>query len=205
MVGQIGGLAIAYLCGSLPTGYLVGRAAGIDIREKGSGSTGATNVWRNLGWQAGLFVFAVDWLKGAIAVWLMMFWGRDGAAPEWWAIGAGALAVLGHSRSVWLGFGGGKSVATGLGVLLALSWPVALSAFGVWLLAMALWQTVSIASILAAIAAPCLMWGFGQPLPYLGLAIVAGGFVIVRHRSNIERIWAGTEPKMVWGNGSQQT
>jgi len=205
MVEQIGGLAIAYLCGSLPTGYLVGRTAGIDIREKGSGSTGATNVWRNLGWQAGLFVFTVDLLKGAIAVWLMMVLGRDGVAPEWWAIGAGALAVLGHSRSVWLGFGGGKSVATGLGVLLALSWPVALSAFGVWLLAMAVWQTVSIASILAAIAAPLLMWGFAQPLPYLGLAIGAAGFVIWRHRSNIERIWAGTEPKMVWGNGSQQT
>lgn len=162
-------LALAYLLGSFPTGYLVGRIAGIDIREHGSGSTGATNVWRNVGKLAGISVFAVDFAKGAIAIyvmqqanWLLSSLGLIANIAiehlSLFVIGAGMLALIGHSRPIWLGFKGGKSVATGVGVLFMLNWTVAIAAFSVWLVTMAIWRTVSISSISAATAAPILMW-----------------------------------------------
>jgi acyl phosphate:glycerol-3-phosphate acyltransferase len=188
-------LIVAYFLGSIPTGYLVGRLTGIDIREHGSGSTGATNVWRIVGKGAGITVFAVDLGKGLAAV-LLMQATQAGQATEyitWFMVGAAMMALLGHSCSVWIGFKGGKSVATGLGVLLALNWAVALSAFGVWLATMAIWRTVSISSILAGIAAPIFMLLWRSPLPYSLLAIVGGSFVVWRHRSNIQRLLQGKE------------
>jgi glycerol-3-phosphate acyltransferase PlsY len=207
-------LAIAYLLGSIPTGFIAGRLAGIDIREHGSGSTGATNVWRCVGKEAGITVFAIDLLKGVLAVWLMQHaveintWLQGisgGSLPftgaekdwmrEWFVVAAALLVLFGHSRSCWIGFKGGKSVATGLGVILGINWMVALGAFGLWLATMAIWRTVSISSIIAAIASPVLMFATRSPLAYVLITLVGGLFVIWRHRSNIERILQGTEPR----------
>ena len=197
-------LAIAYLLGSFPTGYLVGRMAGIDIRDHGSGSTGATNVWRNVGKFAGISVFVTDFAKGAIAIylmqqanWLLTNLGlNQNIAPDQlslFVIGAGMLALIGHSRPVWLGFKGGKSVATGVGILFMLNWIVAIAAFSVWLATMAIWRTVSISSIAAATAAPVLMWTLQGNIVYSSFVTVGCIFVIWLHRSNIERILNGTE------------
>ncbi len=139
-----------YLLGSIPTGYWVGRWwGGIDIRQQGSGSTGATNVLRTLGKGPALLVLLVDAAKGAAAVAL-----GSALGSAWWVVLAALFAVIGHSRSCWLGFRGGKSVATSLGILLAMAWPVALTTFGVWLLGLALTRIVSFSSLLAAVAAP---------------------------------------------------
>jgi glycerol-3-phosphate acyltransferase PlsY len=196
-------LAIAYLLGSLPTGYLVGRIAGIDIREHGSGSTGATNVWRNVGKFAGIMVFVTDFAKGAIAIYLMQqaSWLQKSLSLtpanienlSLFVIGAGMLALIGHSRPVWLGFKGGKSVATGVGILFMLNWIVAIAAFGFWLATMAIWRTVSISSIIAAAIAPILMWTLQTNITYSIFVTVGCIFIIWLHRSNIERILNGTE------------
>jgi len=160
------GLLVAYLLGSLPTGYLAGRLLkNIDIREHGSKSTGATNVLRTVGKWPALAVLLIDAFKGALAV-LLARWlyalptvtatlpgnldATDGVA--WAAAIAGLAALLGHSKSIWLGFSGGKSVATGLGVLLALSWQVGLLTLAVFGLVLAVTRIVSISSITAAIA-----------------------------------------------------
>ena len=196
-------LAIAYLLVSFPTGYLVWRIAGIDIRQHGSGSTGATNVWRNVGKFAGISVFVIDFAKGAIAIylmqkanWLMANLGFENMAIanlSVFVIGAGMLALIGHSRPVWLGFKGGKSVATGVGILFVLNWVAAIAAFSVWLATMAIWRTVSISSIAAAAIAPVLMWTL-QPNQIYSIFVTVGCiFVIWLHRSNIERILNGTE------------
>ncbi len=203
-------IALAYLLGSTPTGYLVGYALqGIDIRQYGSGGTGATNVLRTLGKKPALFVLVVDILKGAIAI-LIVKLGCAWMASEPWATGAadwlswqpwivtlaGLMAILGHSRSVWINFTGGKSVATGLGVVFMMAWPVGLGALLVFALTLAVWRIVSLGSILAATTAVALMFATGQPIPYLLLAIAAGLYVILRHRTNIQRILDGTEPKI---------
>jgi glycerol-3-phosphate acyltransferase PlsY len=189
---NLGCLVVAYLLGSIPTGFLVGKARGIDIREHGSGSTGATNVWRTIGKKEGVFVWLVDSLKGYGAVWLPLYLGLGSE----WVVGSALLVLLGHSRSVWLGFQGGKSVASGLGVLLALNPVVAISAFGVWLLSLSIWRTVSISSMVAAFATPILFYLLDKDTVYLLFTIAGGIFVIVRHSSNIQRILAGTEPQI---------
>ncbi len=203
----VGILGLAYLLGSFPTGYLLVKGLkNIDIRDYGSGGTGATNVLRTVGKGPALVVFVVDLLKGSAAVWLAQWlfplllarFGGDGLvlAQSWVDMLAGLMALVGHSRSVWLGFTGGKSVATGLGVLLAMAWPVALGALGVFGLTLALSRIVSLGSMLAALAAVILMVATGQPLAYTLLAMVGGGYVILRHRGNIQRLLAGTEPRI---------
>lgn len=194
-----GCLLVAYVLGSLPTGFLVGKLKGIDIREQGSGSTGATNVWRTIGKKEGVFVWLVDSCKGYGAVALTLHLDRflpDYRLTEWWVVGSALMVLVGHSRSVWLGFKGGKSVASGLGVLFALNPIVAGSAFGLWLISLGIWRTVSISSILAAVAAPILVFLLDGHLSYLLFAIVASLFVIWRHSSNIQRIMEGTEPQI---------
>jgi acyl phosphate:glycerol-3-phosphate acyltransferase len=201
-------LAIAYLLGSLPTGYLAGRfLKGIDIREHGSKSTGATNVLRTVGKVPAIVVLMIDVLKGAAAIVLTRLIpaidlpttvaaaNLEAELPYVITL-AGLAAMLGHSRSVWLNFTGGKSVATGLGVLLAMSLPVGLGALAAFGVVLGIWRIVSLGSIVAAVAAMGLMVGLQQPLPFQGLAIVGGCFVIWRHRANIQRLLAGTEPKL---------
>jgi glycerol-3-phosphate acyltransferase PlsY len=175
------GLAIAYLFGSIPTGYLAGRLLkGIDIREHGSKSTGATNVLRTLGKWPALAVLLMDVLKGAGAIlfagwfypWLYTLPSvMPPAALDlqtwvcWTTCLAGLAVLLGHGRSIWLNFTGGKSVASGLGVLLAISWPVGLSAVMVFGVALAAFRIVSLGSILAALTAIALICALEQPSP----------------------------------------
>lgn len=206
------GLAVAYLLGSMPTGYLAGRLLrGIDIREHGSRSTGATNVLRTLGKGPALVVLLVDVVKGAAAVvfarwfypWLSTL--PSFASPQaidipalvpWAVCLSGLAALLGHGRSIWLNFTGGKSAATGLGVLLAMSWPVGLGAFAVWGAVLALSRIVSLGSILAAVTAIVLVFVLEQSLPYRLLVVAGGAYVILRHRANIQRLMSGSEPRL---------
>jgi glycerol-3-phosphate acyltransferase PlsY len=195
------GLAIAYLLGSIPTGYWAGRLLkGIDIRQHGSQSTGATNVLRILGWAPALVVLMVDMLKGAAAVLLMRWLLPDNAelpnALPWAVCLAGLAALLGHGRSIWLNFTGGKSAATGLGVLLAMSWPVGLGAAAMFAAIVALTRLVSLGSMLAALTAVALVCGLEQPWAYRLLVIAGSLYVIARHRANIGRLLAGTEPRL---------
>jgi len=210
------GLAIAYLFGSLPTGYLAGKLLkGIDIRRHGSRSTGATNVLRTLGKWPALVVLLVDVLKGVAAIvfarWFCpWFYAWPFVTPPtaldlqtWlpWAVGLAGLAVLlGHGRSIWLNFTGGKSAATGLGVLLAMSWPVGLGAATMFGAALAIFRIVSLSSMLAALTAIALVCGMEQPLPYRLLVMAGSIYVIIRHRANVQRLLAGTEPRL--GQGS---
>ncbi|NER81369.1 MAG: glycerol-3-phosphate 1-O-acyltransferase PlsY [Leptolyngbya sp. SIO1D8] len=203
-------LAIAYLLGSLPTGYLVTRAAkGIDIREHGSGNTGATNVLRVVGKGAGLAVLIIDLLKGLCAVLLVkaVFTSIYESIPDgldalpWWMTAAGLLAIVGHSRSIWLNWTGGKSAATGLGVLLALAWPIGLGTAGVFVAVLGLGRIVSLSSITAALSAVLMMAILQQPLPYILLGLAGSFYVILRHRTNIQRLLSGTEPRL----GSRST
>ena len=194
-------VAVAYLLGSLPTAYIAGRLTrGVDIREHGSGSSGATNALRVLGPWPALAVLLVDVAKGAAAVLLALrIVPAAGGAPVWtpWiACLAGLAALLGHSRSIWLKFAGGKSVATGLGVLLALSWPVGLGGLAVFTLAVAASRIVSLGSILAALTAIVLVCALDHPWPYRLLTVAGGAYVIVRHRANLQRLLAGTEPRI---------
>jgi acyl phosphate:glycerol-3-phosphate acyltransferase len=203
-------LVTAYLFGSLPTGYVAGRLLkGIDIREHGSGSTGATNVLRTLGKVPALVVFLVDVGKGSAAVllarWLYHLPAIAATVPAdlslstwipWAATIAGLAALLGHSKSVWINFTGGKSVATGLGTLLAISWAVGLSTLAVFGVVLALTRIVSLSSIAAAIAVSGLALALHEPLPHQLMAIAGGLYVIVRHRANIQRLFAGTEPRL---------
>jgi acyl phosphate:glycerol-3-phosphate acyltransferase len=207
-MASLAGLAFAYLLGATPTGYLAGRLLkGVDIRELGSGSTGATNVLRTLGPWPGLAVLLVDVLKGAAAVafarwffaWLWT-WptvaAPAGLDPAWAVCLAGLAVLVGHSRSIWLNFTGGKSVAAGLGVLLALSWPVGLGALAVFGVAVAVFRIVSLGSTLAALTAIALICGLREPAPYRLLVIAGGLYVIVRHRANIRLLLAGIEPRL---------
>lgn len=195
--------AAAYLIGSVPSGYLMGRLLrGIDIRQHGSGSTGATNVLRTLGKGPGLVVILADFAKGLAAVagarWLI----GQGAAPEangwadWIAATAGLAVVVGHSRSIWLGFSGGKSAATGLGVLMAISWPIALGAALTFGLVLAVSRIVSLSSMSAAVTAAAVVVTLPEPAPFRLLVIVGGAFVVLRHRANIGRLLAGVEPRI---------
>ena len=200
-IACIAGVAAAYLLGSTPTGYLAGRLLkGIDIRHHGSKSTGATNVLRTLGKAPAAAVLLVDVLKGVAAIllarWLYPWLGAPPDAVPWAVCLCGIAVLLGHSRSIWLGFTGGKSAATGLGVLLALAWPVGLGAAAIFLAALAVMRIVSLGSMLAAVTAALLVCVLPQPLPYRLLVIAGGLYVIALHRANIRRLIAGTEPKI---------
>jgi len=202
---------LAYLFGSIPTGYLAGKwLKGIDIRQVGSGSTGATNVLRNLGKPAAIAVLGIDILKGMAAVGLVRgfysFETTEIIPTDWqyWLIFfTGIAAILGHSKSIFLNFTGGKSVATSLGVLVVMNPLVALGAFGSFLVMLGISRIVSLSSITAAIAVSVLMIALNQPLPYLIFGIIGGIYVIARHSGNIQRLLAGSEPKL--GQKSSET
>jgi glycerol-3-phosphate acyltransferase PlsY len=204
-------LLAGYLLGSIPAGYLAGRwLQAVDIRTLGSGSTGATNVLRQFGKGPALAVFLVDVLKGTAAVVLAkaLLEPLPGSATgaDWlsdsWVVAAGLAALAGHIWPVWLGWRGGKAVATALGMLLGLTWPVGLACFGVFLTVLSASRIVSLSSVVAAVSLPLLMlgWfqnhGMGLRWPYLVLALLTSGLVIWRHRSNLQRLLAGTEPKL---------
>ncbi len=190
-------IPIAYLLGSIPSGYLAGRwLAGIDIREHGSGSTGATNVLRHVGKTPALIVFLVDVFKGSAAV--LVAKQLLGGDAHGWLVAAGLLALAGHIWPIWLKGKGGKAVATGLGMLLGLLPAVGLASLGIFLLVLSFSRIVSLSSVVAALALPALIWiaGYSQTTAYMGLGVLAALLVVWRHRGNIKRLLAGTEPKI---------
>lgn len=190
---------IAYLLGSIPTGYLIVKAKkGIDIRKTGSGSTGATNVKRILGTKWFFTVMLLDALKGAIAVMIAVKWfnlfeySLRGLAPVLAALGA----IIGHSKSVFLGFTGGKSVATGVGTILALCWPVGLITAAIWGVITYTSKFVSLGSVIAITLAPILMRMFNQNEYYICFTALCAAYVVIMHKDNIKRLCAGKENKV---------
>ncbi len=192
-------LLLAYVAGATPFGYLVAKAKGVDIRQHGSGNIGATNVIRVLGKKIGIPVFILDVLKGLLPVLVARLWcHRAGMDATWPMLLAAMGSVLGHNFTFWLGFKGGKGVATSAGALLAVL-PVALgAAVLVWLGCFFATRYVAVASIVAGISLPLTVLVqralTGNPsLPLLGFAVLIGLLAVWRHRSNISRLRAGTE------------
>lgn len=198
-------LAVGYLLGSLPFGYLVARARGVNIFEVGSRSPGATNVRRVLGSGPGNLVFALDALKGAAATLVPWGWHRlaphadpvlDATQHGYLAIAGLVGSLLGHSFSCFTRFRGGKGVATGAGGFLVLFPVGALLAAVVWALTAALTRYVSLASVLAALSLPVLALAFQRSVMLVGVSAGVALFVLVRHRANLSRLLAGTENKI---------
>lgn len=197
MVGVLGVVVLSYLLGSIPFGLLIGFLAGKDIRQHGSKNIGATNVWRVCGWRWGLAAFLLDFAKGLVAV-LLSWHFPTGMPSPYPGILAALAAVVGHNFPVWLGFRGGKGVATSAGVVAGLMWQPFLVAFGVFLITVAASRYISLGSMLGSLAlvvaalvlvpAP-----FGANLPLIILAAILCAMLIVRHRANISRILNGTE------------
>lgn len=183
----------SYLIGSIPASYLSARyLKGIDIRKMGSGNVGTTNVWRNAGTAAALVALAGDLGKGVLAVMLAKHFGDSSTL-----VVLSAIAVLiGHSWPVFLGFKGGKLVATGVGVLAAVSPPVGALTAAIWIIAVVIFRYVSAASILAVAVIPLLMLAFHLELPYLVLGVFIAVFTVYKHIPNIRRLLAGTEPRV---------
>ena len=191
MLYLLGALAFGYLLGSIPFGVIFTRMAGLgDIRNVGSGNIGATNVLRTGRKGLAAATLLGDALKGTAAVLIAARWGDQFATLA--ALGA----FLGHLYPVWLKFKGGKGVATFFGVLLAAAWPVGLGAAAVWLLAAALFRYSSLAALLAAVAAPNIAALLGQPNSVIVLAAFTGVLILVKHRANLARLRAGTEPRI---------
>jgi len=184
-------LIVGYLLGSIPFGLLFTRLAGTqDIRSIGSGNIGATNVLRTGRYGLAAATLLADVLKGTVAVMLCAWWfGHDAG------LFAGLGAFLGHLFPVWLKFKGGKGIATGLGILLAISWKAALAVAVIWLLLAVAFRYSSLASLIAAVAAPVMLWFLGMPSGALLFAVLAA-LTFFMHRSNIGRLMQGTEGKI---------
>jgi acyl phosphate:glycerol-3-phosphate acyltransferase len=193
-------LPIAYLIGSIPFGYLIVKLTrGADVRETGSGGTGATNVSRRAGKAAGIATLLLDALKGAVAVFVAAKWTDqfqlNWMTADWIVLGAGVAALVGHIFPVWLGFRGGKGVATGAGVFLVIA-PFALLGAGIVFLAVVLiTRYVSLGSILAAATIPLFVWLSDLRAPEVTGAVVGALLIIFAHRANILRLVDGTESK----------
>ena len=190
--------AVGFVFGSVPSGlWLVKAIHGIDIREYGSKNIGSTNVFRTVGGKTAALVLLCDAGKGIIAVMIAQsMTGGDLYGMLFAAIGA----LLGHNYSLFLGFKGGRGVATGLGLLIFLMPKVSGICFIVWLAIVLATRYVSLGSCVGAFCAPCLAWYFGYPLPVFLFAAVAAAFVIIRHKDNIKRLLNGTESKIRQGH-----
>lgn len=183
----------AFLAGSIPFGYLVARwFFGVDIRTQGSGNIGAANTMRTLGKKAGALTLALDALKGFAPVWAALRLGL-GHDPLLAAALAGAAAMLGHCFSPWLGWKGGKGVATAFGALFALCWPAGLTAVVVYAVAVVLTKYSSVGSMLAMLSAPPALWWFARNPYAVAFGIFAAAFVLYTHRENVGRLRAGRE------------
>jgi len=183
---------MAYLVGSIPFAFLIGRRTGVDLRSSGSGNVGATNLLRASDWPRGLLAAALDGAKGAVAV----------LAAERWPVGAalvstvGVMAVLGHVAPVWLGFRGGKGVATGAGVLAVLAPGSAAVGVAIFVVVVSATRYVSLGSCLAAAGVVLAAFFGAQPAPILIATGIIGGLVLMRHRENIARLRTGREPRL---------
>ncbi|HWN95997.1 MAG TPA: glycerol-3-phosphate 1-O-acyltransferase PlsY [Methylomirabilota bacterium] len=204
VVSYIVTACVAYLLGSIPTGYLVAKSRGIDIRTVGSGNIGATNVFRTLGKPAGTLVLAVDVLKGFVSCFFVGYFvyqllvGRlpDQATKEFLKITGGFLAILGHNYTCWLRFKGGKGIATSAGVVLGLL-PGALAvSVGAWLTVIALTRYVSLASMAGALVLPFAAWWFGGSPRLIVVGATIAVLAMYTHRTNIKRLLDGTENRL---------
>ena len=184
-------VVLAYLLGSVPTGYILGARAGIDVRKSGSGNVGATNVARVVGRRQGIATLVADALKGFIPVFVAGHLNVGSRAAAF----AGTAAFLGHLYPVFLGFRGGKGVATALGVFLGLAPLTTLVLIAIFATAVLATRIVSLSSIIAAAAAPVVLWFFSYPPDVIGTGAFLAIMIIWRHRANIARLVAGTEPK----------
>lgn len=188
---------IAYLLGAIPNGLIWGKLIWqTDLREHGSHNIGATNAWRTLGKSAGLLIFALDFLKGFLSVYIASAMVGTPLAM----VLAGVLAIAGHSCSIFLKFKGGKGVATGLGVIVMLMPLEALIIFLVWLAIVKISGYVSLGSIIAAALVPLLFYVGGYPVEFIIFGVLAAVLIIVRHHANIARLLNGTESKIKAGH-----
>ncbi len=190
-------LLLGYLFGSFPSGYLAGRIAkGIDIRSLGSGSTGATNVLRHIGKRAAIAVFLLDVFKGVLSILLAKYF----LLNDSWQVAVGLSTLIGHIWPAWLNWKGGKAVATGLGVFLGISWQVGIATLGIFIIIITLFRIVSLASVIAALALPLIMYlsfkTTSISLPFLVISLLAMFLVVWRHRENIVRLIKGKEPRI---------
>ncbi len=209
IAGYILTVLIADLLGSIPTGFLVAKARGVDIRTVGSGNIGATNVFRILGKAAGVFVLVVDAAKGWLAVFVVAklvsgwFYPEAGSsALEWFRLCAGIAAILGHNYTCWLHFKGGKGIATSAGVLVALVPKPLLVVLAIWIIIFALSRYVSLASIVAALSLPFAAWAFGETRTIIFVTAALAALAIYKHKANIQRLINGTENRIGAKKGS---
>ena len=184
-------LFAAYLLGSIPTGLLLAKAAGVDIRATGSGNIGATNVYRTLGRSVGVLTLAGDCLKGPLPVLLARYL----QLPDVWIAAIGLAAFLGHVYTVFLGFKGGKGVATALGVFLGIAPLAVLGALIIFVAIVWQWRFVSLGSIVAAAAMPGLVAVVNNRPAFVLMTVVVAALVVWKHRENINRLREGTESK----------
>jgi len=190
-------LAASYLIGSIPTGYLIVRTfTGQDIRQIGSGSTGATNVKRVMGKKWFFIVMFLDALKGALPVALTAYYATAYREIGLLPVLAAICVILGHSKSVFLNFTGGKSVASGVGTLIALNWQAGIIIVLIWSCITWVSRYVSVGSIITMALSPLIMWFLNAPAAYIVYAAIAAIYVIWLHRENIKRLKDGVENKV---------
>lgn len=193
------GVVIAYVAGSIPSAYLAGKAHGVDLRKRGSGNLGATNVVRVVGVKTGVLVFIVDVLKGFLPVYFLPMYAET-LRPELWALVFGVAAIIGHVKPVFLlGRGGGKGVATATGVFLALAFVPMLIAEIVWIAVFYFTRYVSLASLLGAAVLPVaiLAWSRDPRSAVFIASVLIALFVYWTHRANIGRLRRGEEHRFV--------
>ena len=188
---------IAYLTGSIPTGYLIVKAkTGKDIRTVGSGSTGATNVKRVLGKNYFFLVMILDALKGALPVVLAKIFITAGASVGLAPVLAAVAVIVGHSKSLFLGFKGGKSVASGVGTIIALNWIAGIIIAVVWGIITYFTKYVSVGSIIALVISPFIMYFLNAPAAYIAYCALGAVYIVYLHRENIKRLIQGNENKV---------
>lgn len=190
-------LFVAYIIGSIPTGYLIVKAkTGQDIRTIGSGSTGATNVKRVLGKKWFFTVMILDAIKGAFPVIIAKVFGTAFANIGLLPVLAAIAVLIGHSKSCFLGFKGGKSVASGVGTILALNWLVGVIVAIIWAIITYFTKYVSVGSIIALVISPFLMYFFWAPTAYVAYCALGAIYIVYLHRENIQRLIKGNENKV---------
>ena len=187
----------AYIIGSIPTGYIIVKVfTGEDIRTIGSGSTGATNVKRVMGKKWFFITLLLDALKGALPVVLAALFAKTFTGIGLLPVLAAVAVILGHSKSIFLKFTGGKSVASGVGTILALNWQVGLIIAAIWAVITFFTRYVSVGSIIALALSPFIMWAFKAPVAYIWYCALGALYIIYLHRSNIQRLIKGEENKV---------
>ena len=185
-------IAAAYLIGSIPFALILSRRWGADLRRVGSGNLGAANVMRASGVSAGVLVAALDMAKGAASVWIAARVSDGAELPA----AAGLAAILGHIYPIWLRFRGGKGVATACGVFSMLTPPAVPPALALFAVTVWLTKYISLGSVLASMALPPLAYALGSPAPAVIAAAAAAAIIVFRHRSNVLRVWLGTERRL---------